>query len=259
MTWLNKRILCLSLGLSLVATSASANIFENLLGLPRSLHVTAPALSFEEANAMTSKTEKLFQPEIKDRGLDLITGIDWTSSKIETGIVFDGRSTTMLMNAGAFQQPKMNLDIAVLVLAHEYGHILGAGPRPNSEYITSEGEADYFAGSSGALKILNARIVADQTDLHSPEYVAAKKFLFSRGVRNSQELHTKARIAVAALLLNRTLAPGQRINFSTPDRSQVKETLIGYPSAQCRLDTVLAGLLKKERPACWALQADFNN
>src|SRR5690606_23673424 len=40
-------------------------------------------------------------------------------------------------------------------------------------------------------------------------------------------------------------------SFLTPDDSVATSTILGYPSVQCRLDTMAAGVFLQERPSCW--------
>jgi hypothetical protein len=43
----------------------------------------------------------------------------------------------------------------------------------------------------------------------------------------------------------------EKVSIDRHDSNVVEETLQKYPSRQCRIDTMIAGLFAESRPACW--------
>lgn len=111
----------------------------------------------------------------------------------------------------------MTTDAFVGVLCHELGHHLGGAPR--IDWASNEGQSDYWGFRSCMRKIMSVE-----------------------------------RAIVAAEDLAEVLARlgGERVpSLYTPDLTIVQRTIDYHPNAQCRLDTMFAGLKFKPRPRCW--------
>jgi hypothetical protein len=138
-------------------------------------------------------------------------------------------------------------------VAHELGHLLGAGPR-NENQLAAEGEADYQVGPLLREFVSNAapHLVMEPV---SPEL--EKKIAEALAARKPNVDLTSVRIATAAYVAL-TDFTGGNIDLDRRDSSVVTDTLINtYPSLQSRWDSVVAGLLGLERPRSWSAPKDF--
>lgn len=129
----------------------------------------------------------------------------------------------IVIYGGVARQAEVDEDVLALVFCHELGHGYGGEPyRDAYNHISVEGQADYWA---------------TQTCL-------------PRVFKND----TAARAVRAALGLTQMFARLHKIKapqLETPDSTQVSETTRTHLSLQCRLDTLVAGVLGQERPRCW--------
>ena len=157
----------------------------------------------------------------------------------------------------------------LLVLCHELGHFLAGSPKkisPEGEirWSSAEGQADYYSGGDCLL-----------TFFKNPYIYSLVKTYENNHVKYCSQFFTGNKLKLCSIGL--TLAENYADIIETPyeyapsgvsiyqqDTHEVESTLRGnsdYPTPQCRLDTIKAGLLnaldknldKKltERPACW--------
>ncbi|MFP5384948.1 MAG: hypothetical protein ACLGHN_02630 [Bacteriovoracia bacterium] len=131
-------------------------------------------------------------------------------------------------------------DSFIMILCHELGHLYGGKPF-SDEYnrLSVEGQADYWSTSYCWQKIMPKLVERTPSELSLREcnYDEA----CARGV--------DAGLVVTAFYADNRNIPHPGID--TPDPSVVQETLRVHPEPQCRLDTLLAGLIKELRPSCW--------
>lgn len=122
---------------------------------------------------------------------------------------------------GMLSHPKMNENTFRLLLCHELGHALGGTPlKSRTGWSATEGQADYFSGKFCA-KLLGI----DETS-------------FTEGALNLTTIYAE---------VMREAPP----KLYQSDERQVERTNYGYPSVQCRLQTILAGWKDGPRPRCW--------
>ena len=118
---------------------------------------------------------------------------------------------------GLLNHPELDDDELTLVLCHELGHHLGGTPTASRQgWSACEGQADYWSASACA------------SLLHDPESTALR-----------------------LTRMYASQAGGSWPDLALSDETRVDRTFYGYPKAQCRLDTLLAGLKGMDRPACW--------
>lgn len=151
----------------------------------------------------------------------------------------------------------MTQDGIAATLCHELGHGIGGPPykayKDEDTDVSVEGQADYFAfryclprifkrlKPNAEVKSVNAH--TDSLCKHIPQ---ARYSLCTRVFQALEVERTFFR-------LNKE---DPTTNYSTPDSSistEVNKDPYFYPSSQCRLDTMMAGLFEKERPRCWYL------
>ncbi|MBL7544081.1 MAG: hypothetical protein JNL11_09700 [Bdellovibrionaceae bacterium] len=161
---------------------------------------------------------------------------------------------------GLLKLPNFDMDAAVLVLCHELGHGLGGEPfkslnEPDSDtYLSStEGQADYFATQECLPKLW--KVLPASVQDYFPAAETKCRSQFTPGT----ETHSICLRSFAAmrgfLQIHQNNQPMfLSADFQSHDPYTATEINRGsryYPSAQCRLDTLMAGALAQPRPPCW--------
>lgn len=167
-----------------------------------------------------------------------------------------GTHHLLFMMGGYARLPGMTTDGLIATLCHELGHGIGGGPYKedqNSLFISGEGQADYFAYRSCFPRLVN-RIkpsqalspLNDLTDKWCRDAQAISNINYSICHRAIQELEVEK--------MYLSLDGSSKTSFETQDESvtpKIETRADFYPAPQCRLDTMIAGVLNKPRPTCW--------
>ncbi len=149
----------------------------------------------------------------------------------------------------------LNADGYALVACHEIGHILGGEPRQTkkiTEWSSVEGQADYHATNVCMWQY----VVNDPTDqvIHRFDASVIRRCedrFFPDTKKGFQCIRIMSGIQSLVDYFNALPTTARPISISQRDDSVVKKTLEKYPSAQCRVDTWIAGLFDEEKPRCW--------
>ncbi len=211
----------------------------SLLGSPAAL----AELSEERAEALVHETIAEFEGEIAAiHHLPVDIQFHWANGIFQA---LGGRVATVVQFEffGGLLAGAMDEDAFAVVLCHEIGHVLGGAPetRPYPFPMNSvEGQADYFATSKCLRRVFaradNFAVIRDQD---VPESIR----------RPCEETHdaSDAEVCIRSLLsarkVFRLIYDDEDLGFDEVDSQAVPATLMGYPSAQCRLDTLKAGAL----------------
>lgn len=163
---------------------------------------------------------------------------------------------------GLLQSPKLTPDSLRMIVCHELGHLFGGAPRKNIppewdgpvgpdgfSLLSSEGQADYYAGSScfkRMLKLEKTTLKRNDFSRVGPEL--ERKCKVVAGLRG-EALEICYRSALAGLDF-------LKLTFDFPISCEEHDDSIApalirdfYPDRQCRLDTIInAGLCPKETP-----------
>lgn len=141
---------------------------------------------------------------------------------------------------------QMTLDGLALTACHEIGHGLGGAPKKESG-STVEGEADYYA-SNICLPIV-FKYLEDTTPRSQNNYIYRVCANSPHSADKCIRLFTaiESEIAFFETLGDSTYLTGRSSNIST----SINRSASYYPDAQCRVDTMIHGILKIERPKCW--------
>jgi hypothetical protein len=141
---------------------------------------------------------------------------------------------------------QMTLDGLALTACHEIGHGLGGKPEKISGN-TVEGESDYYATKT-CLPIV-IKYLADSTPRSQNNYI------HNKCEESSYPFDTCIRLFTAIesdISFFKTL--GDTTSFENYS-SHIAETLDlspkYYPDSQCRIDTMIHGVLNLNRPKCW--------
>lgn len=164
--------------------------------------------------------------------------------------------THYLFLLGGYARLKgMTRDGVAATLCHELGHGIAGEPYKYNEYektdVSVEGQADYFA-----FRYCLPRIFKRLPATNPVKPVSAYTDSLCRTIpATSYEFCTRA---FETLETERTffkLNPKDpNTTYDKPDSSVVDSIETDpyyYPSSQCRIDTMMNGLLGKERPRCW--------
>lgn len=174
-----------------------------------------------------------------------------TYTRPESGI----REHNIFLFGGYARIEGMTQDTVIATLCHELGHGVGGEPlkqKRDLEPISTEGQSDYYAYRF-CLERMFKRIPARAPVVAVSPYVAS---LCQAQSADAQALQFCYR-GFQTLEIERMLfkqSQNVETSYETPDTSVVSEVNHSetfYPSAQCRIDTMVAGLLKQERPLCW--------
>jgi hypothetical protein len=157
---------------------------------------------------------------------------------------------------GLAQFSLMSKDGAAQILCHEMGHAIGGAPyKLNRDHnVSIEPQADYFSTRLCLRRIFTVLPVAQEIKPIS-DFIQAQ----CRSKYSSVEDLNWCYRAFQALESERSYLRLVKINptetnYETPDLSVVDQINLSdeyYPSPQCRMDTLAAGVLQKPRPRCW--------
>lgn len=133
-------------------------------------------------------------------------------------------------------------DSFALIVCHELGHLHGGYPYSNVDLSLSvEGKSDYWATNVCLPKMI-------------PQLKARRATETSLSICSDEIC---ARTLDAALVVTHHFARderGEKPNLLRKDPTVVTEILKTHPSAQCRLDTLVAGFFNEAYPACWMVE-----
>lgn len=169
----------------------------------------------------------------------------------------NGSLTHFLFLFGGYARiPGMTIEGVAMTLCHELGHGIGSAPLKEcgeKRCASVEGQADYFAARFCIKRILKRLPVTLSTPLDSyTEQKCQERF------KTKSELemcYRSFRVLENERLFFRT-EEGSAVEtyYDRPDLSVVDKVELDpyfYPEAQCRLDTMVNGILELERPLCW--------
>lgn len=185
--------------------------------------------------------------ELKDRHASY-------SSYVES----DGAREHLLFLFGGYARIQgMTPDGVAMTLCHELGHGLGGAPfkdKGEELLVSAEGQSDYFAARHCIKRIF--KHIPEFQPVQAPS--AYTESLCRSHFTTQDELYLCVRgfqaLEVERLFFRTQDGIEEETHYETPDQTVVQEvdhSPTFYPSAQCRLDTMMAGLLNQERPRCW--------
>lgn len=202
----------------LVTSGASAACLPEARGLLGTSGETA-----RHAETAAETFQQYMQRELpREHGLTI--RLDALNPRVNAEITKQGNELVILVMGGMLQHPRMTPAAFQLLLCHEIGHFLGGPPmKSRTGWSSTEGQSDFYSGAACA------RLLGQ----------------------------SEADFIEAALVLTSIYAEVGREakpSLDTCDANVVVRTNFGYPSAQCRLDTLVAGWNGLERPRCWFLK-----
>jgi len=153
--------------------------------------------------------------------INLVVKLDFLNPRINAEVKRNNHEVVIEVWGGMLKHFYMNESAMRLLLCHEIGHVFGGAPyKSRGGWSSTEGQSDYYSGLECA-----HRLGLSEDDFFE-----------------------------AALRLTKIYADVTR--EPAPDLDMCDETVVtrinfGYPKAQCRLDTLIAGWRRQDRPKCW--------
>ena len=186
----------------------------------KKLHLSNDIPSMELfANKFESMVLKILPPDV-----DLSMQFQPLNHRVNAEIIKSGQTLTIAVMGGMLAHPSMNENSLALLLCHELGHFLGGPPlKSRGGWSSTEGQADYFSGSTCVRLI---------------------------GMEEADFLDGAIRLTSIYAEVMGEPEP----NISQCDETKVPRTNFGYPTVQCRLDSIMAGWEGSPRPACWFIE-----
>lgn len=140
----------------------------------------------------------------------------------------------------------MTLDGLALTACHEIGHGIAGAPFKHSG-SSAEGQSDYFSTKTCLPVVFNY--------LKETELPGQENYIYGLCQRYSKDLELCLRSMEALrsdIEFFETLGDSVYYNeASTNEQSTLDFSDSYYPDTQCRLDTMIHGILQIERPKCW--------
>lgn len=176
--------------------------------------------SLKASEEVVQRFESIMIRELP-QNIEMVVNLEPLNPRVNAEIIKNNQVLSISIWGGMLSHPLITQNSLSLLLCHEIGHFLGGPPlKSRNGWSSTEGQADYYSTFS-----------------------CIKSF----GLSQHEFLE-------AALNLTRVYAEVSREPNPSPDRCDdniVNRTNFGYPTVQCRLDTLIAGWNGVKRPACW--------
>ncbi len=195
--------------------------------------------------------------ELQTFPLPVIPAADWEKPYFTAYTVENDGVMTIGFWGGMARIPGMNDEGVALITCHEVGHILGGLPRfklKNYEQLSNEGQSDYYATSVCLKKYFlnDHETILELNKTQGPLPLAICLKRFQSRLDQAVCLRSLKGIQAFAQVLGYMQKDGGTPVLGALDLSIVPETQYdAYPSHQCRIDTMVAGVIGDARPKCW--------
>lgn len=243
-----KNSLFLTLALVL-ANPANATILpENDLYLEDGLRADSN-ISETEFMDLTAAFEEFARPWARVHGHGLILNKLWEDPTVNASAGVQGAFWVVNMYGGLARRPEVTPDAFIMVMCHEFGHLIAGYPFKEGRLAANEGEADYFASQTCTKAVWAAtsplsRPQSVQDDVVIPQpLVRACALTYRNSVDYGICIRSNRGGFHLALLLSRLRKEPKEPSFLTPDTRVVSEMDNSHPPGQCRLDTYVTGSL----------------
>ena len=206
-------------------------------------------LSLQNANFKVNHTAKGMDPDMW-----------WEMPMVRasySSITENGIKTHLLFLFGGYAKIEgMTIEGIANTLCHELGHGIGGAPYKNTtdSYLVSvEGQADYYAASVCLKRILK-HIAPKKAPSALDGFVDGKCRKYFKTVTDIKNCFRSFETLENERIFFQIEENGRETFYDRPDMnvvSQVNTKADFYPNSQCRLDTMVNGVLGEKRPRCW--------
>ena len=168
------------------------------------------------------KFEDIIERNLGDH--ELVVLFESHDPKVNAELTKSGNVLSIRVWGGMLNHRLMNSDTLLLLLCHEIGHYLGGPPtKSRGGWSSTEGQADYYSA-----------------------------YKCARDVGFEEVVFYDSALALTRIYGSVTMSSGPDLDRC--DTNVVNRTIFGYPTVQCRLDTLIAGWKMLPRPQCWFSQ-----
>lgn len=202
-------------------------------------------LTEKRFNALIDQVVTTYDDTFRTYGMRrLIVNRKWEDGEINASAAKNEGTFLLNVYGGLGRYETLTDDGILLVLCHEIGHLIGGAPtyKPIND-VSSEGQADYFSTAKCFKKIAKKypRILSVKEDIHPFARIKCEqqfKEKMDKEVCFRSSLGQQSLAKTLSSLSKEEIIP----QFDTPDPQERTFILFnGYPSIQCRIDTVFAG------------------
>lgn len=174
----------------------------------------------DKAATLLQAFQSQMSPMVSLHGGHLNLILETENPKTNAQAIRQGDDWNIIVYGGLIKHPEISEAELTLILCHELGHHLGGSPTAARDgWSACEGQADYWSTLSCYTQI---RPQDDATQ-----------------------------VALNLTRLYATQGYGDYPSLECRDSKRPQRTWYGYPSPQCRLDTLVAGIIGEARPSCW--------
>jgi hypothetical protein len=164
--------------------------------------------------------ESMVKHEINPQ-LSLVINLSTLNNRVNAEINKTESEIIIDVMGGMISHPRMTGNVLRLLLCHEIGHLLGGPPlKSRNGWSSTEGQSDYYSARE-----------------------CVRMFSFN------EETFFESALSLTTIYAEVTRETSPRLDSC--EQKQVTRTNYGYPSVQCRLDTLVAGWNGQDRPRCW--------
>lgn len=220
--------------------------------------------SFASQSKFENLINKVISPylnQLENIGDELDIDINWKSNHPNASVSMKKNRVVMSFHGGFKRKFNLSDDAYAITVCHEVGHLVGGYPKvyPTQKY-SAEAQSDYFATSECIQKYFEKV----SREIAFNELILLDKTQRELCQREGLESNNCLRGLVAIASLSNAYNGEKSINKYSDEYVKVTN-YNDYPSAQCRVDTLRAGLLcglaqnegnncessDKVRPKCW--------
>ncbi len=225
-------------------------MFSQMKGFSSGESVSVSGITKEAFEETLTRVKDHYMKDFEAHGLEVDFTMDWANGWYNAQTGWAGAKKVRFFFSGELARGKyMTTDALTYVACHEMGHHFGGFPKKN--WSTAEGGADYFA----ALKcmraifkndVLNAKAI----DLDLPAAVKAKcQEVYSDSDDYLLCLRTaKAGEDMAKAFEYRATKVEQTATMFFRNVPETAETIVGYPTRECRAETAYQGAICNKGP-----------
>jgi hypothetical protein len=230
--------------------------------------------------AILEKVAQEFAPDFQKNRWRLVTKIGWNKDDLNAHArvgSFSENKRVISIN-GEIMRRNLTEEAILWPICHELGHHFAGAPIYPDSMLSAEGQADYWAAQVCMPRLFKTQFSENNypAPAHSIEYLFCETHFVSelerqacaRTLRGGLEFHQALFTAIAPQLQKLATQPIEDLRphdlrwfkkynaphpplLTTPDSRKASFTRLDHPAHQCRVDTVLAGVLHQPRPACW--------